>query len=176
MNDYNLKNMPIFGDVLNAFGKALKSTVQTDGSVTYSGRVEEQKRAVAEDNVNGVFAIADKKLPEPDYTADFGSNYGANVTANIKSSAGNLFAIWGDNNNAAVRYLQAHDTAGTPSGGAVPKIQIPVPAGSVVSIGESVLGAQGVHFSNGIAFAWSTTDGTYTAATATDHNTFYRYK
>ena len=63
MNDYNLKNMPIFGDVLNAFGKALKSTVQTDGSVTYSGRVEEQKKAVAED-------IATNDLDDRDFLED----------------------------------------------------------------------------------------------------------
>ena len=168
--------MPIFGDVLNAMGKALTPSTTTNGDQIYAGRVEEQTRPVAEDNINGVIGTVDKKIAASDYAADFDSDYGANVTANIKASAGNLFAIWGDNDSASLRYLQVHDTAGTPAAAAVPKFEIPVAAGDFNSIGEDMLGRAGVYFGNGIAYAWSTTSGSYTAATAADHNTFYRYK
>lgn len=136
----------------------------------------EQYAAVAEDNSNGVFAVAIKPIAGSTYAPSLFKDLGSNATANVKNSAGNVLSVLCQNLNAAIRYLQLHNTATTPSASAVPVISIPVPASSTTVIGTDFFNSSGINFSNGIAFAFSTTSGTYTAGTAADQMTQITYK
>lgn len=104
------------------------------------------------------------------------ANLGANVTLNVKASAGVVFSVYCHNLNAADRYIQIHDTAATPSGGAAPKLTFYVPAGAAIVIGSDFFTNSGISFSSGIAFAFSTTEATYTAGTAADQVTQISFK
>lgn len=130
----------------------------------------------AEDNANAVYAFAQKPLPVSTYSPSLFTNKGANATLNVKASAGNILSIYCENANAAVRYIQVHNTATVPGGGAVPLLVYQVPAAvagvsGVTAIGAEMLGLQGNNFSTGLAFAFSSTSGTYTAGAAADQNT-----
>ncbi len=138
--------------------------------------VIEQNAALAEDNTNGVFAVAYKPLATSTYAPLLLADFGSNVTKNVKSSTGNIFGINGTNANASTRWLQIHNTASTPSGGAVPIMSFMVLTGSSINIGNNFFTLAGYNFSTGIAYAWSTAAGTYTAATASDHTTMVIYK
>lgn len=125
-----------------------------------------------EDGTNQVAATSRRFMANGAYSpGKLVGNYGANVTLNAKASAGVVTAIWGKNRNAAIRHLQLHDTATTPSAAAVPKCSFEVAIAGTVYIGEDILSENGMSFTNGIAYAWSTTAGTYTAATASEHDT-----
>lgn len=101
------------------------------------------------------------------------SDFGATVTKNIKNVPGyRVRACILANRNATIRYFQLHDTATTPSAAAVPILSIPVPASSTLLVTKDLLGEFGLKFGTaGVAYAWSTTNGTYTAATAAEHDT-----
>ena len=140
-------------------------------------KVVEQFASAAEDNTNGVISGAQKPLAVTTYSPSLFTNFGANVTLNVKASAGNVFSLYARNLNAAVRFVQLHNTATTPAGGAVPLLSFPM----AVLTGEKVLDHSffshgGIFFSTGIAFGFSTTEGTYTAATAADHSICVLYK
>lgn len=95
-------------------------------------------------------------------------------TAVIKASPATLLSLYVVNRNAAARYLQLFDQTGAvyagdggAGSGEVPTYQFLVPAASAVTLpllpgGQSLV--------NGLVFGVSTTNGTYTAATATDHD------
>lgn len=104
------------------------------------------------------------------------SDLGANATRNVKATPGSVFSLTCYNANAADRYLQLHNTATTPSGGAAPALVFLVPAGGQIVIGSDYFTDVGMGFTTGIAFAFSTTRNTYTAATAAEQTTFIRYK
>ncbi len=75
------------------------------------------------------------------------------------------------NRNASVRYLQLFDLATIPGNQAVPFFQVAIAGGTLQTlIGTDYFGASGVKLVNGISYGFSTTTGTYTAATATDHD------
>lgn len=95
-------------------------------------------------------------------------NLGANATLNVKASAGYVYSLACDNLNAADRFIQLHNTATTPAGGAVPLYSFRVFGGTPLVLGTDFFTAVGAAFSTGIAFAFSTTEATYTAATAAD--------
>lgn len=130
----------------------------------------------AEDNSNNVIATAQKPLAVSTYSYSVFTNFGANATLNVKATPGNVFSVKCHNLNAANRYLQLHNTATTPAGAAVPLLTFLIPANSEVTIGNDFFGQQGLNFTTGIAFAFSTTEGTYTAGTATDQFTQVNYK
>lgn len=104
------------------------------------------------------------------------TNLGANATLNVKASAGNVFSLYCANANGAARWIQLHNTATVPAGAAVPLLTFQVPAGGSIVIGADFFTAAGLHFTTGIAFAFSTTAATYTAATAGDQTTMVTYK
>lgn len=104
------------------------------------------------------------------------TNLGADATKNVKASAGNVFAVVCDNANAAVRYLQLHNTATVPADQVVPVYSFRVQPASQLGVGEDIFSAAGVNFATGIAFAFSTTRDTYTAGTASDQSTVVHYK
>lgn len=106
---------------------------------------------------------------------------GSATTLNVKASSGRVRFVRGTNANAAVRYLQLHNSTSTPAASAVPQRWIPVPAGTaaapaVVELGEDFFGEDGERFQTGVAWAWSSTAATYTAGTAGDHTTSVRYE
>lgn len=140
-------------------------------------KVREQYQPGSEDNTNGNSAVIEKLLAGVStYAPTIFTNFGANATLNVKATAGNVYSIYCQNTNAAVRYIQIHNTATTPGGGAVPLLSFAIPATSSVFISHDMLVAGGVYFSTGIAFAFSTTSGTYTAGTAGEQSTFITYK
>lgn len=137
---------------------------------------QEVQSAVAEDNTNGVLAVSPKPLATNTYAWTRYINLGAAATANIKSSPGNVYSIYCRNINAAVRYIQLHDTATTPAPGAVPLYTFLIAASSSVVVDAAFFGEMGANFANGIAFAFSTTETTYTAGTAGEQTTICMYK
>lgn len=81
----------------------------------------------------------------------------------IKASAGTLYRLSGINNNAAVRYLQIHNTISLPADGVVPALVFQLPLTSGFSFD---LGVYGRRFSTGITACLSTTLATKTIAAA----------
>lgn len=136
----------------------------------------EQYAAIGEDNVNGVLAYAVKPLSTSTYSWTRFQNYGANATLNIKATTGNIYSYYAYQTNAANRFEQLHNTATTPSGGAVPAHSFLVEPSKDKMIGADYFGQNGDNGSNGWAFAHSTTFGTYTAGTAADGNRVIMYK
>ena len=130
----------------------------------------------AEDNTNAVIAYIQKPLAVSTYTPTRFQNLGANITLNVKASAGNVFSLHCENLNAAKRYIQLHNTATTPAGGAVPLYSFPVAAGGSIVIGTDFFTTSGVNFTTGIAFSFSTTAGTHTDGVAADQMTHVLYK
>jgi hypothetical protein len=131
-------------------------------------RIAEQYAPGAEDNAAGVIAVMDRPVVGSTYAPLLSTNYGAAATANVKNAAGNLFGVYASNSNAAARWLQVHNTATTPGAGAVPLLSIRVPATGDVQITDALLTRGGLYCSTGIALAMSTTEATYTAATAAE--------
>lgn len=83
-----------------------------------------------------------------------------------------LQALHAKNKNAAVRYLQVFDSAGTTTT-VLYQWEIPPQAASVpgqIIVGNDFFGLAGWVFATGLTVGISTTDGTYTAATAADHD------
>lgn len=128
------------------------------------------------DNTNGVGQMVVKPIAVSTYSWTQFQNLGANATLNVKATPGNVKSVYCHNVSGGDRYFQLHNTATTPGGGAVPARTYFVPAGGVLELTGSYFGEQGINFSTGIAFAFSTTEATYTAATATDHITEINYK
>ena len=98
-------------------------------------------------------------------------NLGANATLNVKPAAGMVFSLSCYNVNAADRFIQLHDTATVPASSDVPKVSILVPTGAQVIVGTDFFTNEGINFTSGIAFAFSTTAATYTAGSAGDQQT-----
>lgn len=138
--------------------------------------VQEVNAPAAEDNTNGTIANAVKPLATSTYSWSRFVDFGSNVTANVKASAGNVKSLYCHNSSGSNAYIQLHNTATTPSGSAVPAFVFLVPAGGAVFVDGAFFGENGYNFSTGIAFAFSTTEGTYTAATAGDQATIIMYK
>lgn len=129
-----------------------------------------------EDETNNLLGILPKPVAVSTYSWSRFVDFGANATANVKASAGNVFSFECHNLNGSARYLQFHNTATTPSAGAVPLYTFLVPAGGAITRDGQFFGQAGANFSTGIAFAFSTTEGTYTAGSAADQFTQIHYK
>ena len=157
-----------------ADGDAARLQVDVNGYL----KVREQYQPGSEDNTNLVSATVERLLSGVStYSPTIFTNYGANLTLNVKAAAGNVYSIHAQNINAALRYVQIHNTATTPAGGAVPLVSFAIPVTGLINIDHDMLPAGGVYCSTGIAFAISTTLATYTAsATANEHNVFITYK
>ena len=166
------------GGVYNTSAPAPTNGQRVDLQMDSAGneKMAEQFAPVAEDNTNGVYAEAIKPLATSTYSWTTFQNLGANATLNVKASSGNVKSLYCHNVSGAIRYIQLHNTATTPGGGAVPAFTFLVPIGGTVFVDGAWFGENGYNFSTGIAFACSTTEATYTAATATDHVTQLMYK
>ena len=175
------------GSPLKIGGRAVDPTAlptavaANDRSDMYTSLQGEQltylSRLIAgEDQTNNLQSVAIKPLAVSTYSFTSFQNYGANATLNVKASAGNVYGVSCYNANAAARWIQLHNTATTPGGGAVPLFSFLVPAGSQVVIDTDWFGLNGMAFSNGIAFAFSTAANSYTAGAAADQSTQVNYK
>lgn len=103
------------------------------------------------------------------------TDFGQNATANAKGIPGLVVGLVATNANAAVRYLQIHNTTTTPEDQAVPLLSFAIGKGAtgvpgVIAYGQGGALGPGVWCSAGISFGFSTTQATYTAATAADHS------
>lgn len=110
------------------------------------------------------------------YIYKYFSNLGANATLNVNVGYTYLHSFKCHNINAAARYIQLHNTATVPSASNVPQISFLVPAASEIIIGTEYFGTGGMDFPLGLAFAFSTTEGTYTAGTASDQFTYINFR
>lgn len=167
------------GGVYNTSAPTLTNGQRGDMQLDVNANLKtrEQYQPGYEDNTNGNAATIEKLLAGVStYSPTLFTNFGANATLNVKATAGNVYAIHCQNTNAAIRYIQIHNTATTPGGGAVPLLSFAIPASSSVTITHDLLVAGGVYFSTGIAFAFSTTLGTYTAGTAGEQSTTILFK
>ncbi len=165
------------GAVYNTSAPSPANGQRVDAQADASGNLKtaEQYVAIAEDNTLGVFAMLPKPAASATYSPSLFKNLGANATLNIKPSTGNILSIYARNVSGSDRWIQLHNTATVPAGAAVPIFSFYVPAGGVTERGTEFFTQAGVNGSNGWAFACSTTEGTYTAATATDHFTYIQY-
>lgn len=162
---YNSTNPTLTNSAFHALSLDVNSNLKT----------VEQYAPQAEDNTNNVIAMVVKPLAVSTYSPSLFKNLGANATLNVKASTGNILSIYARNVSGGDRWIQLHNTATTPTGGAVPVYSFYVPSGGVTERGTEFFTLSGVNGSNGWAFACSTTEGTYTAATATDHFTYIQY-
>lgn len=86
-------------------------------------------------------------------TNRYNSAASTNATS-VKASPARLMTVAASNVNAAARYLKLYDLAVPPTvGTSTPALTIPLPATSAVALN---LGALGVDFANGLAFAITT--------------------
>jgi hypothetical protein len=129
-------------------------------------KMVEQYAAVAEDNTNGVIAIVRRPLAVSTY-APTAAQSNSFTTTNLKASTGNVYGFSVINTSGADRYLQFHNTATTPGGGATAAFKFLVPAGTMLVLSENDWGGP-LTFTTGIAYANSTAAATYTAGTAGD--------
>jgi hypothetical protein len=120
--------------------------------------------------------IAAQALPTTVDLSPLQKTHLAAVSGVVKASNGNLFGVSGQNDNAAVRYLQFHNKATAPGAGETPVLSFKVAITSTREIGPDLLTSNGWNFPLGIAFGWSTTRDTYTAGTAADHTLFVSAK
>ena len=86
---------------------------------------------------------------------------GSTNATNVKASAGQLFGWYIYNNNAAMRKVSFHNTAGTPTAGASILFTINIPGSGAAN----VFNPMGIAFGTGIAFT-TVTDNTDAGATA----------
>lgn len=97
------------------------------------------------------------------------------VDISVKASAGYLMSVIVTNENAAVRWLQLHNKATAPANPDAPVMSLPIPAGTannpgVLTLDSRFFGEGGRTCSTGIAIGISTTEATFTGATASEHN------
>lgn len=132
-----------------------------------------------EDNTNDVAAVIMRPLAVSTYAWTLFSNFGANTTLNVKVSAGNIKSIYCHNRNAAIRYIQIHNTATVPtSPTGIPLYTFLIPGSGTAIIDGAFLGENGANLTTGIAFAISVSPHVYdsTGVTASEHTTIIHFK
>lgn len=120
-----------------------------------------------EDQTNNLLEVIWKPVAVSTYAGTKVQNNSFQTT-NLKATPGNFLGMRVTNTTGNVRYLQLHNTATTPGGGATAQESFLVPANSAIVIGQGDLPAGVLAFSTGIAFANSSVAATYTAGTNGD--------
>lgn len=173
--DPGLLPIPIGGRARTATPTAVADLDVVRAYWDANGRLVVKDEAVhpGEDDTNNVLAVTTRPLAISTYAAPLAAaNLGAATDINIKAAPGCLMALSGENRNAALRYMQIHNLAAAIGGGAVPLMSFPVLGGGGFNlIGTDFWTIPGLWLSTGIRIGWSTTMGTYTAATASEHTT-----
>lgn len=129
----------------------------------------------AEDNTNAIYAVQRRPLAVTTYAPLLFSQLGTDPDVSVKATPGTVFSVSCHNLNAATRFLQLHNKASAPANPDVPLIVIPVPTLACVILDESFFTQNGLFFSVGIAYGFSTTEATYTAGAAADQFAHVRY-
>lgn len=153
----NLKTTLLSADGITAVNV---SSPTSDGAAAASGL------AVREFGLmfNGSTWDRDRKPPSVAKLASSAASTNATV---VKASAGDVFAVYGYNANAALRYLKLYNKATAPTVGTdVPVITFPLPPTSAFRFEI----AKGLYFGTGIGYALTTgaTDGDTGAVGAVD--------
>lgn len=131
---------------------------QTAASGGGAAAVVEQFAPVAEDNVNGVYAVIPKALATNTYSAPQATILNTAVVQTVKAASGNLFALGVHNSGAAAFYVFFVNSAGAPTGASASIIMpLIVPAGAQIYLGDDFFGQWGLFFSVGIGLAAMTT-------------------
>ena len=126
----------------------------------------------SEDATNSTGKSTNKVVVASTYTPTLDMSFGTAVTHNSKATAAVLFGADVTNVNAAVRYFQIFNSTG---GTGTVIMSFPIPAGtstapSRLTLGPALFGSNGVYLSTGLTWGISTTNATYTGATAAEHN------
>jgi hypothetical protein len=125
-----------------------------------------------EDIINNTLGTTDKPAIGAGYSFNLTRGFTSGTYQTAKTAPGNLGCIVVSNTNAAVRYLLIINSASAPSGSTGLIVSLPIPAGTATSPGYVMLGKDvlnNLFLNAGIQIAVSTAEGTYTAATASDH-------
>jgi hypothetical protein len=110
-----------------------------------------------------VFGFAPIGAPQQNYVGLSTS------TAIVKSSAATLYLAYIVNRAASASYFQLFDQTSAASG--TPTFQYLLPATSATQIPVPGMGqGAGISFANGLVFGCSTTNGSYTAGTASNYD------
>lgn len=176
--------MAMFGYTVSLTGSLSASNYQALPLVSdFQGNLanREQYAPVAEDNVNGVIAVAMLPLSGSAYTpimtGSMGVLPGAQSTGVIKASPGVVYKVWVTNRNAALRYFQLFNNTTGPSGVPVATWLLDVQAVAQAAPSTLIdLSPWGVAFSIGISAGFSTSNATYTAAAGADCDSVVIYK
>lgn len=153
----------------------------TWNSSTHSFNFDFAGKLGGEDIGNDVMAGLPKPVNAAEYaTLNYSYRAGAITKGVVKATDGNLYAMRFINRNAAVRYAQIHNKGTAPVAGETPLISIEIPAGTTNNPGVAYLDSgfftPSDYCANGISWAVSTTDATFTdAATASEHAVQIRY-
>lgn len=112
------------------------------------------------------------------YAPSWSENLAAG-TGVVHAGACNMRSATFINRNSSIRYFQIWDNATTQSGTIVLQVPLDGSTSTTISskaVGADILGPQGIAMANGIVFSFSTTNGSYSAGTAGDHDCFVAYK
>ena len=102
-------------------------------------------------------------------------DFAVRTTALVKRGSGFLFAFHAQNRNAAIRYIQFYDQTTAPAAGDVPFAAFPIPAAGSLTLDQDFFTSEGIAFKNGLIWAYSTTETSYTAGTAGEQTTHITY-
>lgn len=193
--DLDIRNLSSATDSVTALGNVASGAIDSGNPVKVAGRYNssaptftngqradlqsdvngnlfdrETYMPTAEDNANGVIAVAKKPVISSTYsTLPFGT-FGTDIDIAVKTSPGLIFSLSANNANANARYLQIFNKASAPALNDVPIHSWLMPTGTQILIGSDFFGSNGAYCSTGVAVGVSTTNATFTAATAADHN------
>jgi len=134
-----------------------------------------------EDNVNAVAGILQKPVSSSTYTPSEHTNFGAVTGTVVKTSAGNVYSFDVTSTETAICYFQLHNGTASPALGGTPVASYPMGSAVAGSVVRLTLGVD--HFtpsrylSTGIAYAFSSTNGTLGTASITvaNHNVHIKY-
>lgn len=136
-------------------------------SARRAGMVSMDTLLYGENQTDGYIAT---QMKPTSTSTDKGTRFQSNsfTTTNLKASAGTLLYINVHNTTGSNRYLQGHNTATTPAGGATALDKFLIGPGANHILGPNELGHNGLNYTTGLALAASTVLSTFTAATAGD--------
>lgn len=139
------------------------------------GSDNEIARPNYEDATNGVAATVNKPVAIADYAPSRVTSFAA-VSASTKASPGMIYGAVARNRNAGVRFFQVFDKAAIPVGGDVPILSVGMASATQLALGPDFFTRFGTFLASGLAWGYSSTEGTYTAGTAAEHDAviFYR--
>jgi hypothetical protein len=95
--------------------------------------------------------------------------WGTSVVDTISGTPARVTKVYVWNKSTSIRYIQLFNRTTNPTTGTVPLVSYVLAPGEKYTLGVADLGSNdGMSFSTGLAWAFSTTEATYTAGTTTD--------